>query len=297
MNMAATTTSDREFGFTSADFRKISRLIHERAGISLSAAKTEMVYNRLSRRLRVLGLSSFVEYIDLLEQGDSAEWSEFVGTLTTHLTSFFREQHHFPILDSHMAKCSARGKKVLLWSCAASTGEEPYSMAISAAEHFDSLHPPVSILATDVDKGVLEMARAGIYPIERVSQLPSKVLKRYFLWGSGPNGGCVKVRPELQQMITYMPLNLLNPVWPIEQRFDAVFCRNVMIYFDRPIQERVLAHCLRHMKPDGLFFAGHSENLYHVAHLVEPCGNTVYRPRVSQQAGESAPSAPAECYA
>lgn len=154
-------------------------------------------------------------------------------------------------------------------------------MAITAAETFDTLNPPVSILATDVDKAVLEIGQKGIYPVERVRQLPAQVLKRYFLRGSGSNSGCVMVRPELQKLITFMPLNLLDPVWPMKEHYDAIFCRNVMIYFDREAQKNILLKSRRQLKHDGLFFAGHSENLNYANELFHPCGRTVYRPRVA----------------
>ncbi|MCE1226824.1 MAG: methyltransferase domain-containing protein [Geobacteraceae bacterium] len=277
--VAADIVSDKhEFRFTLADFRQICRLIYERAGIKLSDSKTSMVYSRLSRRLRVLGLASFAEYLQLLEQGSEAEWTVFVGSLTTHLTSFYREPHHFPIMVKHVAS-HARNGKALLWSCATSTGEEPYTMAIAVAEHFESFNPPVRILATDVDTGVLEMASEGVYPVDRVRDLPERTVKKYFLKGSGEHAGFVRVRPELQRMISFHQLNLLSPVWPLKEQYDAIFCRNVMIYFDRPTQQKVLSKCLRHLKPDGLFFTGHSENLNYAADLFQSCGNTVYRPR------------------
>ena len=279
-SIAAEIMSDkREFAFTLADFRQICRLIYERAGIRLSESKTSMVYSRLSRRLRALGLATFSEYLQLLEQGVEAEWNIFVGSLTTHLTAFYREPHHFPIMVEHVA-ARARNGKTLLWSCATSTGEEPYTMAIAVAEHFGSFNPPVRILATDVDTGVLKMASEGVYPLERVRELPEKTVKKYFLKGNGEHAGFVRVRPELQQMIRFHQLNLLSPVWPMKERYDAIFCRNVMIYFDRPTQQKVLNKCLRHLKPDGLFFTGHSENLNYAADLFQSCGNTVYRPRV-----------------
>lgn len=278
--IAAEIVSDKhEFRFTLADFRQICRLIYERAGIRLSESKTSMVYSRLSRRLRALGLATFAEYLQLLEQGVEAEWNIFIGSLTTHLTAFYREPHHFPIMVEHVA-ARARNGKTLLWSCATSTGEEPYTMAIAVAEHFGSFNPPVRILATDVDTGVLKMASEGVYPLERVRDLPEKTVKKYFLKGNGEHAGFVRVRPELQQMIRFHQLNLLSPVWPMKERYDAIFCRNVMIYFDRPTQQKVLNKCLRHLKPDGLFFTGHSENLNYAADLFQSCGNTVYRPRV-----------------
>jgi chemotaxis protein methyltransferase CheR len=290
------TVKHHEFSFTGDDFKRISSLIYQRAGICLPPGKAEMVYNRLSRRLRALGLTSFSSYLTLLTGNGSTEWDHFIGALTTHLTAFFREEHHFPILAAHAARKAGSGR-VRLWSCAASTGEEPYSMAISMADQFGTLYPPVEIMATDVDSGVLETARRGVYPIESLKTVSSRILKRYFLRGDGNNKGFVKVRPEVQQMITFGPLNLLAPIWPLSTRYDAIFCRNVLIYFDKPTQKRVLHHCQRYLAPDGLFFAGHSENLAHVADLLDPCGKTVYRPRQSQS--EYTPEAPFgdECYA
>lgn len=150
-------------------------------------------------------------------------------------------------------------------------------MAMAVAEYFDSMNPPVRILATDVDNGVLDMAREGVYPLERVQNLPEKTLRRFFLKGSGDHFGLVRVKPELQQLINFRQLNLLSPVWPVKERFDAIFCRNVMIYFDRTSQRKVLERCHRHLKPHGLFFAGHSEHLHYAAEVFQPCGKTVYR--------------------
>jgi chemotaxis protein methyltransferase CheR len=286
----------REFAFTEDDFRRISSLMYQRAGVCLPPNKVEMVYSRISRRLRVLGLTSFSQYLDLLTKGGGDEWVSFIGALTTHLTAFFREEHHFPILAEHARK-RASGGRVKLWSCAASTGEEPYSTAITMAEQFGTLYPPVDILATDVDSGVLETARLGIYPIERIKSLSEQMVRRYFLRGCGHNKGFVKVRPELQQMITFKQLNLLAPVWPLTVQYDAIFCRNVMIYFDQPTQKKVLKHALRYLKADGLYFAGHSENLNYVAELFEPCGNTVYRPYRTQPVYAPEPVYGEACYA
>ncbi len=292
MNTTTSTVSQpmaaaREFLFTEADFQKISQLIFQRAGISLSATKAEMVYNRLARRLRAHGLTSFAKYLELLEHAGHDEWGAFVGALTTHMTSFFREQHHFPILAAHLARHRQQGK-FQLWSCAASTGEEPYSMAITAAETFNTLTPPIAILATDVDRAVLAEAREGVYPMERVSHLPQLMLKRYFEWGSGNNSGSVRVRPELRRLITFQAMNLAEPVWPMKEAFDAIFCRNVMIYFDRSTQKEILSRSQRHLKPDGLYFAGHSENLNFAEHLFAPCGQTVYRRHADSRREETA---------
>lgn len=266
------------FHFSSADFSRIRTLVLNRLGIKLSEQKKGMVYSRLSRRLRALGFKTFGEYLGLLETRDTGEWQEFVSSITTHLTAFFREHYHFPILAQHMASRPAR-ETITVWSSAASTGEEAFSIAITAAEHFGTLAPPVKIIATDVDALVLDTARAGVYPEARISGLSSQLQKRYFLKGTASNNGLVKIRPELQKLITFIPLNLLDHSWPFQERFDAIFCRNVMIYFDQQTQSSILRHCVQHLKPDGLFFAGHSENLHHAADILKSCGKTVYQPR------------------
>ncbi len=289
-------SGQHEYRFTADDFKRISALMYQRAGVCLPPKKAEMVYSRLSRRLRLLELDSFSVYLDYLTKGDGSEWGPFVGALTTHLTSFFREEHHFSILAEHAVKKASSGR-VKLWSSAASTGEEPYSIAISMAEQFGSLAPPVDIMATDVDPGVLATARAGIYPVERIEFLSEQIMRRYFLRGGKENCGYVKVRPELQKMVTFNTVNLLDHVWPHSVQYDAVFCRNVMIYFDRSTQKRVLQHVLRHLKTDGLFFAGHSENLNHVADLFDHCGKTVYRPHICQPVCSGDVAYGEECYA
>lgn len=272
------TAGHHEYEYTARDFNRIRRLIYQRAGICLSGQKSEMVYNRLVKRLRKFGMTCFDDYLNMLEQGNEQEWDVFVGLLTTHLTSFFRESYHFPILVEHVSRQTRKGK-VLLWSCAASTGEEPYTMAIALAEHFESpAAVPVKILATDVDSGVLDVARTGVYPVDRITHLPDHIIRKYFLRGEGKFSGYAKVRPEIQEMICFNQLNLLSDSWPMKEKFDAIFCRNVMIYFDRQTQEKVLSKCQRHLKPDGLFFAGHSENLHYASALFQPCGKTVYRP-------------------
>ena len=286
---------NREFSYTINDFKRISSLMYQKAGVCLPLKKADMVYGRLARRLRVLGLNSFSAYLDVLTKGAGTEWGAFIGSLTTHLTDFFREEHHFPILAGHVQKKTGCGR-LKLWSCAASTGEEPYSMAIVMAEQFGTLFPPVDILATDVDRGVIETARMGIYPIERIASLSERIVRRYFLRGGGPNNGFVKIRHELQQMVTFSSLNLLDSVWSLRDQYDAIFCRNVLIYFDKPTQKQVLQHCHHYLKSDGLFFAGHSENLNHVVDLFDPCGKTVYRPRQHQAAHIPELCFSAECY-
>ena len=268
---------EREFHFTLQDFEKVRRLIYAHAGISLNDSKEDMVYSRLARRLRATGIRSFSEYLSILERDDNAaEWQAFVNALTTNLTSFFREPHHFPILAEHVQKY--RGiREIMLWCSASSTGEEPYSMAMTMMDLFKSNTPPVKILATDLDTNVLAKAEAGVYPLERLEKIPEDKVKRFFLKGKGAHAGYAKVRPELRNMITFRQLNLLDKTWPIRGPFDAIFCRNVMIYFDKPTQLEILKKFAPLLQPDGLMFAGHSESFHHAADIFKLRAKTVYQ--------------------
>jgi len=271
---------EREFLYTSDDFARIRQLIYQRAGISLSQSKSDMVYSRLARQLRSAGLQSFADYLDRVENGDGGEWQPFVNALTTNLTSFFREPHHFPLLVEHLEKISLT-RPIRLWSCAASTGEEPYSMAMTVVDLYQRYNMPVKILATDLDTNVLEIARRGVYPLEKVDKLPPTVMKRHFLKGSGAQLGFARIRPELQELISFRQLNLLSQRWPMHGQFDAIFCRNVMIYFDKATQRRILGMLAARLRPDGLLFAGHSESFHYATEHFQACGKTVYRLRES----------------
>lgn len=265
---------DREFDFTSQDFSRVRKLIYQHAGISLSEAKSDMVYSRIGRRLRATGFNSFKAYLDNLEaQDDAAEWEAFTNALTTNLTSFFREEHHFPILAEHLTKIKG---PIRIWCSAASTGEEPYTIAMTACEAFGTLKPPVEIIATDIDTNVLATASKGIYPYERVSKLSEERRQRFFQRGTGANDGAVRVRNELRSMIRFEQLNLLNDQWALKEPFDFIFCRNVMIYFDKPTQAKILNHFVPLMKPHALLFAGHSENFLYVTNAFHLRGKTVY---------------------
>ncbi|MFP5304858.1 MAG: CheR family methyltransferase, partial [Gammaproteobacteria bacterium] len=189
MNAAAAAVVEREFRFTAGDFERVRALIARRAGISLAASKQDLVYSRLARRLRATGFRTFADYLDALEGSPGgAEWEAFTNALTTNLTSFFRERHHFEALRDLLLSRRANGR-MLLWSCAASTGEEPYSMAMTAVEAFGTLSPPVSILATDLDTSVRAVGERGVYPLERVAGLPPERVRRFFRRGVGPNEG------------------------------------------------------------------------------------------------------------
>ncbi|WP_305803904.1 CheR family methyltransferase [Stenotrophomonas sp. YIM B06876] len=276
MTLSAPTPAGRDFEFSDRDFRRVCELIHQRVGIALAPAKRDMVYGRLSRRLRALGLRSFQDYLDRLESEGGEEWQSFTNALTTNLTSFFREPHHFEKLAEELHQRASRAP-LQLWSCAASTGEEPYSMAITACETFGTTSPPVRILATDVDTQVLATAAQGVYPLERIANLDPALKRRYFQRGSGPHEGKCRVLPALRALIEFRPLNLLNPRYEVAGPFDALFCRNVMIYFDKPTQRGILSRLVHHMGDDGLLYTGHSENYLHAADLIQPCGRTLYR--------------------
>ncbi|MCL2344624.1 MAG: hypothetical protein FWC58_02065 [Desulfobulbus sp.] len=265
----------REFSFRPADFERVRKLIYQHAGITLSPTKQDMVYSRLARRLRATGCRSFTEYLDALEKRGSDEWEEFVNSLTTNLTSFFREPHHFPIFAEHLQKLGTQ-RPIRVWCSAASTGEEPYSIAITAAETFGSNLSHVSIIASDLDTNVLETAKKGVYPLERVEKLSPDRLRRFFTRGAGAQEGYVTVRPELKALITFQRINLLDSIYAVKGPLDVIFCRNVMIYFDKPTQYKILARFVPLMQPDGLMFAGHSESFMHAADLFRSLGKTVY---------------------
>lgn len=265
----------REFSFSSQDFERVRKLIYQHAGISLSPVKQDMVYSRLARRLRATGAKSFVEYLDALESHGGDEWERFINSLTTNLTSFFREPHHFPIFAEHL-KHLGTSRPIKIWCSAASTGEEPYSIAMTVLETFGDRASHVSIFASDLDTNVLATAQKGVYPIERVEKIPTERLKRFFLKGTGSQDGYVAVRPELKRLIEFQRVNLLEANWPVRGPLDVIFCRNVMIYFDKPTQYKILSRFAPMMQTDGLMFAGHSESFLHAADLFKSLGKTVY---------------------
>lgn len=267
----------REFVWTDADFDRVQTLIYQRAGISLHDGKHAMVYSRLSRRLRDTGHQSFKDYLGWLETHDGPEWQEFVNALTTNLTSFFREQHHFEIFASHL-KSKPAGTGWRVWCNAASTGEEPYSIVMTAIE---ALGPKVNfaLTASDIDSKVLASAAQGVYRLEGLKGVNEERMQRFFLRGKGGNEGMARVKPELQRMIQFISVNLIRDDWPFREPFDVVFCRNVMIYFDAPTQRKVLERIHRVMAPGGLLFVGHAENFSESRDLFVLRGKTVYERR------------------
>ncbi len=266
--------ADQEFTLSSADFERIRQLIYQRAGISLHAGKQAMVYSRLSRRLRDTGQRSFSDYLQALEHGGSeAEWQEFINCLTTNLTAFFREEHHFHALVDDL---KARGSAPLrLWCNAASTGEEPYSLAMTVLEALGA-SAQARLVCSDIDTKVLATAQRGVYPADARGLSPER-LRRHFMRGTGPNAGSIRVKPELARLIEFKPFNLMSGSWAaLGEPFDIVFCRNVMIYFDNATQRKVLERTHAAMKPGGLLYVGHSENFTEARDLFRLRGKTIY---------------------
>ncbi len=268
----------REFVWTTADFGRVQALIYKRAGISLHDGKHAMVYSRLSRRLRETGHQSFSEYLNWLESTDGPEWQEFINALTTNLTSFFREQHHFEALASYLHRNAVPQQGWRVWCSASSTGEEPYSIIMTAIEALGD-NAPFSLIASDIDSKVLSVAQNGIYRWDGVKGLNDERLKRFFLRGKGTNEGLIQVRPQFKRFVEFMMVNLIKDGWPFKGVFDLVFCRNVMIYFDQQTQRRVLERIHSVLKPGGLLFVGHAENFSDSKDLFILRGKTVYERR------------------
>lgn len=267
----------REFAWTSADFDRVQALIYKRAGISLNDGKHAMVYSRLSRRLRDTGYTSFHDYLSWLESTDGPEWQEFINALTTNLTSFFRENHHFEIFANHLKSKPAQAQW-RVWCNAASTGEEPYSIVMTALEALGA-RANFSLMASDIDSKVLASAANGIYKMESMKGIDAGRMQRFFMRGKGANEGMVRVKPELRSHIEFLIVNLIRDDWPFKEPFDVVFCRNVMIYFDAATQRAVLEKIHRVMKPGALLFVGHAENFSDSKDLFVLKGKTVYERR------------------
>lgn len=267
-----------DFPLSSAGFETVRRLLREHTGINLGPQKQAMVRSRLIKRLRAHGLADFDTYLRKVNGPESEEWGPFVNALTTNLTSFFREQHHFEFLVSHFTESPSPGSRLRIWSAGCSTGEEPYTLAMVLKNAFPKwdLH----ILATDVDTNVLDTAMRGIYSMERLEKMPVEWRRFAFLKGKGLHEGKARIRPELQSLIQFGVFNLLGSSgWPNAGSMDVIFCRNVMIYFDKPTQKRLLQHFHETLTRGGLLMVGHSEALLDGSMGFENLGGTIYRRR------------------
>lgn len=258
-------------------FTALRDLLHAHSGIALASHKITMVQSRLAKRLRILGLRSYEEYLTRLENPESPEWSEFINALTTNLTSFFREGHHFTRLPSLLQPFHAASRRIKVWSAGCSTGEEPYTLAMTLLQAYGS-GAAIQVLATDLDTAVLQTAERGVYPVSRIDDLEDTWKRLAFLKGTGEQAGQVRVRPEVRNLVAFRQMNLLEERWSLpEAPFQAIFCRNVMIYFDKPTQRRLLRRFHDLLEPDGLLFVGHSEALLDTTLGFQSLGQTIYR--------------------
>ncbi len=270
----------REFEFTDRHFNLLRKLVAQQAGITLNDSKRELVYGRITRRIRALHLRSFDDYCHLIESGDEDEMVEFVNAITTNLTSFFRENHHFEFLSQtaipSFLKINERSRRIRIWSAGCSTGEEPYSIAMTLLE---SVPNPsrwdMRILATDIDSNVVATARAGLYGETRLQGITAARRKQWFLPPERA-GGPSQVKPEVSELIRFAPLNLMQE-WPFKGPFDAIFCRNVLIYFDKPTQQMLFQRFRKKTAEHGYLFIGHSESMFGADIDYELIGRTTYR--------------------
>lgn len=272
----------REFEFTDADFNSLRKLVRELAGIALADCKRELVYSRLARRLRHLGLTSFAAYREYLaSEAGRAELREFTNAVTTNLTAFYRERHHFDylrdaLLVPRMADPLA-SRRIRIWCSAVSTGEEAYSIAMTVAETVPDWRSwDIRILATDLDTNVLATAESGTYTFDRVRHLPRWQIDRHFIRQGRGDSQSFVIKPDLRQMITFRQLNLMHPL-PMKGPLDAIFCRNVIIYFDKDTQRDLFRRMAPLQRPGDLLFLGHSESLFKVSTAWTLIGKTIYR--------------------
>ncbi|MCK4950907.1 MAG: protein-glutamate O-methyltransferase CheR [Gammaproteobacteria bacterium] len=266
----------REFHFEDTDFDYIRDVIGSHTGIVLSDAKRNMVYSRLSRRLRALNLNTFTDYCNLLREEDETELINFINAITTNLTSFFREKHHFEYLEKALIPKFLQentNKRIRIWSAGCSTGEEPYTIAMVLKESIPNIKTwDVKILATDLDSNVVATAKAGIYTAERIEGISPALKKRWFT----KNDDKVQVSSELKELITFNQLNLMHQ-WPFKGPFDLVFCRNVVIYFSKDTQRELVTRYADYTRDDGHLFLGHSESLFKVTDRYKLLRNTMYQ--------------------
>lgn len=285
VDMESSVTALHSIEVTNREFDRFGELVYTQTGISLGPHKRQLLQARLGKRLRTLGLDSFSAYYDHLTQNDASgeELIRFINAITTNKTEFFREPHHFRYLQEQWAPArramAARtgDRTVRFWSAGCSSGEEPYTLALVLSESLRTEAGwDVKILASDVDTEMLARAESGIFPSERTSSIPPPLLSRYFLRGVGGQAGFVKVRRALRELVTFRRINFNDEMWPIRTRFDGIFCRNVLIYFNRETQRRILERLLSFLKLDGVLFLGHSESIVGLVDGFLYLGNTIY---------------------
>jgi chemotaxis protein methyltransferase CheR len=270
----------REFDFGNEDFEALRKLVKQLTGINLSDQKRELVYGRLARRLRALQLQSFAEYRHLLAHDGGQEIAQFCNAITTNLTAFFREPHHFDYLREQVLAPmvnSSTPRRLRIWSAGCSTGEEPYSLAMTVLETLPDVRRwDVRILATDLDSDVLERGRRGVYTEERLKNMTLQRRSRFFRERRDREGLSYEAAPELKSLITFKQLNLMHAL-PMRGPLDAIFCRNVVIYFDKDTQRDLFTRVAQLQQPGNLLFLGHSESLFKVSEQYALIGKTIYR--------------------
>lgn len=264
--MADIITTSNVARLSNDEFERLSALVHQECGISLSASKKVMLESRLNKRLRALNLDSFKEYVQLLAraEGVASELVHMIDVVTTNKTDFFREPHHFTFLQQHLLPELARNMNpIKVWSAACSSGEEPYTLAM-VLEDFARLHHNFSynILASDISTTMLQKAALAIYPMERVALIPTEIKKRFLLRSKDIERPTVRISPLLRKKVRFDRINFMDKVISVKEDFDIIFCRNVLIYFDRKTQADVVLKLVSKLKPGGHLFIGHSESLY-----------------------------------
>ena len=277
-----------EISLSEREFARIKGRVYQVAGISLSDAKRTLVVSRLSKIVRGLNLASFDAYIDFLERGGTAQdGQEFVNALTTNLTRFYREDHHFDHLRKHVESLLAtkpRGTRMRIWSAGCSTGQEPYTIGMDLLGAFPELKRwDFKILATDIDTAVIEKASRGVYPENELSGLSRERSAPF----SQPGDGTIRVPEAVRSLVSFKPLNLIGP-WPMKGPFDAVFCRNVAIYFDKPTQGEVFGRFTKLIAPEGFLYIGHSENVGSGGDGLRLVGKTIYESKAKLNKQEAA---------
>lgn len=282
-NLASDNGFETKQSFALGDevFVRFCKIVRDQAGIVLDNSKRDLVYSRLARRLRALGMTDFEEYCDIVEHDDGPEFEEFLNAITTNLTSFFREKHHFEFLAKtvipELMAIHAKDRRIRVWSAGCSTGEEPYSLAMTLQEYLPNIQNwDALILATDLDTRVLNKAGSGVYEEKDIESLSSAQRQRWFQKGGEGHEGQVRIKPELADMIRFKQLNLMGE-WPMKGPFDVIFCRNVVIYFDKDTQRRLFDRYADLMADEGYLFVGHSESLFRVTERFELIGQSIYR--------------------
>lgn len=273
----------KEFEFTDEDFNFLSNLAFQQAGINLTTDKRELIYGRVAKRLRLLKMTNFNDYCSLLKQKNNEESSNFINSITTNVTSFFRENHHFEYLAEKVIpeiikkNATASRPRLRIWSAGCSTGKEPYSIAMVLRENIKDIdHWDAKILATDLDSNVLKIAEEAIYPVSRVEQVSLERKQRWMLQGTGEKSNQIKIRKQIRDLVHFKQLNLTEP-WPIHGTFDCIFFRNVAIYFKRPTQIDILNRFADHMEKNGTLFVGHSESLIGLSQRYKNTGQTIHQ--------------------